>query len=252
MELVGIGEVILKWKSSPTNDRTSASLSVRAVYVPQDGKTRRAVIVPSKTKSIPRSLSEAEVRNIKDEKVNEQKKQNKTMKKTTSTFKPSTIGSLFFLVPVTLVMLYFLLDFTLWIVANRSIADAWVILIFGGFSWAFLKLLRDVKFLIIKRNKVVYYSCFRPLGEAVYFSDYVGYVIVHNQIGFYNPAALYLIDKENRTTFKIRLPLYKQYNKMVAAIPLKKNDYFFTRAERRKLMYGGSVVIDRNSNDNRI
>ena len=41
------------------------------------------LVIPSKTKSVPRSLSEAEVWEIEDEKVNEQKKTKRTMKKTT-------------------------------------------------------------------------------------------------------------------------------------------------------------------------
>jgi hypothetical protein len=101
------------------------------------------------------------------------------------------------------------------------------------------------KYIVIKKDKLIYYSILCPFGKTLYFDDYIGKIVVHEVANHVSPEVLYLIDKENRTAFKIEVGGYKRYKKIIRAIPLEEIDFIPTTKEYFKLLFGGKIIVTR-------
>jgi len=168
------------------------------------------------------------------------------MKKDTEYIKCKTTGTALF---GAIVML-----FCLWIpvLAIRSIiedfsgilSDFLLLLFFCGIFLLLLNLIRGIRYIIIKKDKLIYYSFLRPFGKTLYFSDYIAKIVVQEKVNFGTVNVVHLINKMERTTFKIPGGHYEKFGRIIRGIPLKSINFKPTRIEYYKLMFGISITID--------
>lgn len=100
-----------------------------------------------------------------------------------------------------------------------------------------------VRYYIFYGNKLKYYSLFHPFGKTVYFDNYVGKIILTEKGTQSRYSVIYLVDKKNRTAFKIMGLHYKKFGEIINAIPLRKMDYSPTVSQYFKLVFFERIKI---------
>jgi hypothetical protein len=102
--------------------------------------------------------------------------------------------------------------------------------------------------MLIKDNKLKYYSLFAPFGKTLNFSNYIGKIITSETGSDGSYKVIYLVDKLNRTSFKIMGVLYKNIEEIDNGIPLKKINYTPVGWEYFKLLFTGKVNVLKSGN----
>jgi hypothetical protein len=116
------------------------------------------------------------------------------------------------------------------------------LLIFDGGLILVINVLK-IRYYIITDEQLKYYSFWHPFGEILYFNNYIGKIITAEigSEGCFN--MVYLVDKQNRTVFKLNGALYKNFDEMNDAIPLRKIRFSPTAGQYFKLLFTGRIKI---------
>ena len=78
-----------------------------------------------------------------------------------------------------------------------------------------------MKVIKIEDGKLTYYSILRPFGRTLNLKDYVGKVILTGNGLKEDLQTAYLVNNQNKTSFKIMGLHYKNFDELNNAIPLK-------------------------------
>lgn len=101
-----------------------------------------------------------------------------------------------------------------------------LILLFVIILFYFLiNFLKHIKFIEIKDGKLKYYSIFRPFGRTIDLADYIGKVILTETGTRGSYKSVYLVNAQNKTSFKIMGLHYKNFAELNRGIPLKTIKY---------------------------
>jgi hypothetical protein len=106
-----------------------------------------------------------------------------------------------------------------------------------------LIILGRIRYYIISREELRYYSFRHPFGKTLYFTDYAGKIITAEIGSEGRFKMVYLVDKQNRTVFKLNGALYKNFDEMNDAIPLRKIRFSPTAGQYFKLLFTGRIKI---------
>ena len=106
-----------------------------------------------------------------------------------------------------------------------------------------IQFLNGIKYIIIKENKLKYFSLFVPFGKTLNFSDYIGKIMTTETGSGGSYKVVYLVDKNRRTVLKIMGLHYKNFDEMNNAIPLKKISYSPSGWQYFKLLIFERITI---------
>jgi hypothetical protein len=118
-----------------------------------------------------------------------------------------------------------------------------ILLFLGLLLMAFCCFLKHIKYIIIKDNRLKYYSIFFPLGKTLYFTDFIGKITTSEIAGIGEYTVIYLVNKQNQTIFKITGSLYKNFDEINNAIQLKKISFSPTVGQYFKLLFFERITI---------
>ena len=119
--------------------------------------------------------------------------------------------------------------------------------VIAGICLFVLSIINAKKYIIVKGDKLTYYSVLRPFGKTLYFKDYIGKIIVEERAsdGAYN--VVYFIDENYRTVFKITGNNYRNFDEINNAVPLEVIPFNPSVKEYYKLLYLERITIKKNS-----
>jgi hypothetical protein len=100
-----------------------------------------------------------------------------------------------------------------------------------------------IRYYIISQERLKYYSFWHPFGKTLYFSNYTGKIITTETGSIGSYKVVYLVDRNNMTTFKIMGLIYKNFEEMNDAIPLKKISFSPTGGQYFKLLFTGRIKV---------
>jgi energy-coupling factor transporter transmembrane protein EcfT len=121
---------------------------------------------------------------------------------------------------------------------------AFLILLFLLFLFILvINFLKHIRYLEIKDNELKYWSLFVPWGKTLYFDNYIGKIIETENGSGNNYKVVYLVDKKNRTTFKIMGVHYKNFDEINNAIPLKRIGFSPSVRQYFKLLFFERITI---------
>jgi hypothetical protein len=122
-----------------------------------------------------------------------------------------------------------------------------ILVVVGGICLFVLNFIDAIRYIIVKGDKLTYYSVLRPFGKTLNFKDYIGKIVVQERGsgGSYN--VVYLKNKNNRTDFKITGVHYKSFDEINKTIPLKKIDFNPTVKEYYRLLFFERITIKESS-----
>ena len=120
-------------------------------------------------------------------------------------------------------------------------------LLIAGVCLVFINGLKFIRHIIIKEDRLTYYSPLCPCGKTLYFKDYIGKIITQDTSPAGQYDVIHFIDKKNRTSLRITGLNYKNFDKIQESIPLKTIDFNPTMGEYWKLSILGRITIKESS-----
>jgi hypothetical protein len=103
--------------------------------------------------------------------------------------------------------------------------------------------LKHIKYIVIKENRLKYWSLFIPFGRTLYFDNYIGKIIQTESGSGGSYKVVYLVNKKRKTAFKIMGLHYKNFDDMNDAIPLKKIGFSPSTGQYFKLLFFERITI---------
>jgi hypothetical protein len=128
--------------------------------------------------------------------------------------------------------------------STESIGGFLILLLFIGLYLLAINFLKHIRYLQIKDNELKYWSLFVPFGKTLYFDNYIGKIIETESGSGGSYKVVYLVDKKNRTTFKMMGLHYKNFDEMNNAIPLKKISFSSSVGQYFKLLFFERVTVE--------
>lgn len=125
------------------------------------------------------------------------------------------------------------------------------LILFCGLFFLMLNFLKHIKWMKIKGNKLKYYSLFKPFGNTLNISDYIGKIVLTESGTRGSYKVLYLINKENKTSFKLMGLHYKNFEEIDNAIHLKKINFSPTVSQYFKLLFFEKITVKNDKSSNK-
>jgi hypothetical protein len=108
-----------------------------------------------------------------------------------------------------------------------------------------------IRYYIITDEQLKYYSFWHPFGKILYFNNYIGKIITTETGSDGSYEVVYLVDRQNRTAFKLMGLHYKNFDEIIDAIPLKKIRFSSTAGRYFKLLFSGKIKVEKKNKGNR-
>ena len=108
----------------------------------------------------------------------------------------------------------------------------------------FLYYLKYIRFLVITEKSLTYYSLLRPFGKTLNFNNYIGKIETKEKGRYGSYNVIYLVNKDNRTCFKIMGLHYKKFGTIYNAIPLNKIIFYPNTLQNLKLIFGINILVE--------
>ena len=118
----------------------------------------------------------------------------------------------------------------------------WGSLLFLGLPILYTHIMK-IRYYVISDTFLKYYSIGRPFGKTLYFENYIGKIETTETGSGGRYKVIYLIDRNNRTAFKIMGLHYKKFGELNNAIPLRKMDFSPTTGQYFKLLFFEKIKI---------
>lgn len=159
--------------------------------------------------------------------------------------KDTIFWSVFGLILPLPIGIYYLYKILIDFLSNNitRIGDIFLSLLFFIIFTFVLNYYKNIRCIIIKNNKLRYYSLIMPFGGIVNFDKYIGKIETTETGSGGSYKVVYLVDKNNRTTFKIMGLHYKKFGEIINAIPLRTMDFSPTTVQYFKLMFFERIKI---------
>lgn len=127
---------------------------------------------------------------------------------------------------------------------SGKIGETLILLLFIILFYFLLNFLKHMKVIKIEDGKLKYYSILRPFGRTLNLKDYKGKIILTETgtRGSYKTA--YLVNNQNKTSFKIMGLHYKNFDELNNAIPLKIMKYPTGIMNYLKILFLEKVSVD--------
>jgi len=126
-----------------------------------------------------------------------------------------------------------------------SISLFYGVILVTGFPLSMFYILK-IRYYMIGKEQLKYYSLFHPFGKTLYFKNYTGKIEISETGRSGSYKVIYLVDKSNRTSLKIMGLHYKKFGELSNAIPLRKIDFSPTTSQYFKLMFFERIKITEN------
>jgi len=126
---------------------------------------------------------------------------------------------------------------------SGEIGGTLILLLFAFLFYFLINFLKHIKIIKINGNKLKYYSVIRPFGKTLNMEDFIGKITITESgtRGSYN--VVYLIDKQNKTSFKLMGLHYNNFEEINNAINLKKINFSPTASQYFKLLFFEKIIV---------
>ena len=109
----------------------------------------------------------------------------------------------------------------------------------------FLKYIRIIK---VEKKILTYYSLLCPFGKTISFKDYIGKITVTETGSAGSYEVIYLVNKQNKTAFKLMGLHYKNFDEIKKAIALPEIKKNLSAKEYFQLLFTGVIDLSKVQN----
>lgn len=154
-------------------------------------------------------------------------------------------GDAIFWAIIMIIPLFGFTIFTKRILKNYSlqVSDTLILLLFITLFYFLINFLKHIKRIIVRGNELKYYSILRPFGRTLDLNNYTGKIILKETGSGGSYKVVYLVNKQNKTSFKIMGLHYKNFDDINNAIQLKIIKFSPTTSQYFKLLFFERIEI---------
>ncbi|ATA67506.1 hypothetical protein CGC48_02015 [Capnocytophaga cynodegmi] len=109
----------------------------------------------------------------------------------------------------------------------------------------FLKYIRIIK---LDKKFLTYYSLLCPFGKTIFLDEYIGKITIQETGSSGSYEVVYLVNKQNKTAFKIMGLHYKNFDEMKKAIALPEIKKHLSAKEYFQLLFTGVLDLSKVQN----
>jgi hypothetical protein len=131
-----------------------------------------------------------------------------------------------------------------------GIKETLFLILFSGILFWVINFLKHIKWIKIKENQFKYYSVLKPFGKKLNISDYIGKIILTESGSAGSYKVVYLVDKQNKTSFKLMGLHYKNFEEINNSINLKNIKFSPSVSQYFKLLFFEKIVIQNDEGNN--
>ena len=132
---------------------------------------------------------------------------------------------------------------------SAKIGHVLILLLFLSLGLMMFFVIKQIKFIIIKDKILKYHSLFLPFGRTLDLNNYTGKITTTETGSDGSYKVVYLVDKNNKTSFKIMGVFYKNMEEISDAIPLKKIRFSPSGGQYFKLLFGGKIKVENRGDE---
>ena len=109
---------------------------------------------------------------------------------------------------------------------------------------------KDFKYLVIntEKRRMKSYSLLCPFGQTIYLNDYIGKITVTETGSAGSYEVIYLVNKQNKTAFKLMGLHYKNFDEIKKAIALPEIKKNLSAKEYFQLLFTGVIDLSKVQN----
>ncbi|WP_326983432.1 hypothetical protein VUJ46_02475 [Chryseobacterium sp. MYb264] len=108
-----------------------------------------------------------------------------------------------------------------------------------------IKHLNDIKYIVVQKEKIRFFSILRPFGKDLYYSEYIG-IFQTTETGFSGSySVFYLINHQRITRFKIMGLYYSNIDEIIKKIPLTNIKNTLSMKKYLYLLFTGKIRIEK-------
>ncbi|UHO39758.1 hypothetical protein H5J24_06785 [Chryseobacterium capnotolerans] len=126
-----------------------------------------------------------------------------------------------------------------------------ILLFFVGLFIFSINYLKHIKWIKIKEDKLIYYSILQPFGKTLNITNYIGKIILTESGSAGSYKVVYLVDKQNKTSFKLMGLHYKNFEEIDNAIHLKKINFSPNVSQYFKLLFFEKITVKNDKSSNK-
>lgn len=127
---------------------------------------------------------------------------------------------------------------------SLKLNETLILLLFLFLYYILITFLKHIKVIKIEDGKLKYYSILRPFGRTLNLEDYSGKIILKETGTRGSYKTIYLVNNQNKTSFKIMGIHYKKFDELNNAIPLKIMKYPTGIMNYLKILFLEKVSVD--------
>ncbi len=110
----------------------------------------------------------------------------------------------------------------------------------------FLLIIRQIKYIIVKTDRLICFSLLCPFGKRLYFKNFKGIVLADGEAKSRSYEVIHFVNNRGRVTFKIVGLRYSNYEEIKEAIPLDILDNDLTFIDVVKLFLSFRINVNKN------
>lgn len=154
-------------------------------------------------------------------------------------------GNTIFWSTLMIIPLFSFILFTTRILKNYSlqVSDTLILLLIITLFLFLINFLKHIKRIIVRGNELKYYSILRPFGRTLDLNDYTGKIILKETGSGGSYKVVYLVNKQNKASFKLMGLHYKNFDDINNAIQLKTIKFNPTTFQYFKLLFFERIEI---------
>lgn len=125
-----------------------------------------------------------------------------------------------------------------------------LIIFFILFEVFLIMVYKDFKYIIIntEKRKLKSYSFLFPFGKTIFLDEYIGKITIQETGSSGSYEVVYLVNKQNKTAFKIMGLHYKNFDEMKKAIALPEIKKHLSAKEYFQLLFTGVLDLSKVQN----
>ncbi|RDI13334.1 hypothetical protein DEU42_103245 [Flavobacterium sp. AG291] len=109
-----------------------------------------------------------------------------------------------------------------------------------------LLIIRQIKYIIVKSDRLICFSLLCPFGKRLYFKNFKGIVIAYGQVKSRSYKVIHFVNNKGRVTFKIVGLRYSNYEEIKEAIPLGILPNKLKFIDMVKLFFSFKINVNKN------
>ena len=131
---------------------------------------------------------------------------------------------------------------------SLKVEETLILSLLIGIFYFLIIILKYIRIIKVEKKILTYYSLLCPFGKTISFKDYIGKITVTETGSAGSYEVIYLVNKQNKTAFKLMGLHYKNFDEIKKAIALPEIKKNLSAKEYFQLLFTGVIDLSKVQN----